>query len=116
MIARRALARWTAGSGVVKTLHAGVAVGVALVVGVASGAAIVSTPRIRAPHECTVALNTASKIFVVQENTAVALHLRATRGQSEFAQHDAEVERLWAEMDELAPVYLDAKADCLGHR
>jgi hypothetical protein len=89
-------------------------VAVGIVVGTVTGIATADRPVIQAPHECTVALNAADRIFVAKENAGIALHLRATRGRSEFAEHDAEVSEQWRIQDELVPVYGDAKATCLG--
>ena len=87
---------------------------VGVVVGVASGSAAASTPTIQAPHECQVMATTAERIFVSQANEVTVTQLRATRGQSEFAQHEADLSSLWDEQDELAADYEDAKTECLG--
>lgn len=97
-----------------KTIHAAVAISAALVVGTASGAAVVGVPTIQAPHECTVAFNAADKALVAYDNATLVVYLRATRGQSEFAKHDADLSAIWAELDELEPAYAEAKATCLG--
>jgi len=91
-----------------------IAAAVGLVVGVASGAAIVATPTIQAPHACTEMANAAERIFIAQRNEVTSTHFRATRGQSEYAKHDAEIVRLWDEIDAAKVTYDDAKAECLG--
>lgn len=101
----------------VKPLHTAIAIGAALVVGVASGAAIMGTPIIQAPHECTVALNTASKIFIVQTNLVSAVNARGDALDREtYAEHDGDVNQHLDELDELSPVYDTAEAECLGDR
>jgi hypothetical protein len=97
-----------------KTTHAALAIAAALVFGTASGAAIAATPTIQAPHECTVMANLADKIFIAQKNATTVAHLRATRGQSEYAGHDAELNRLWGEIDAARVEYIDAENACLG--
>jgi hypothetical protein len=97
-----------------KTTHAALAIGITAVVCTASGAWVASTPTIQAPHECTVMANVAEKIFIAQENATAVAHLRATRGQSEYADHDAELNRLWGEIDAARVEYIDAENACLG--
>lgn len=87
---------------------------VGLVVGVTSGAFAVGVPDVKAPHQCTTAFNLVDKAFVDYENLERAIHLRATRGQSEFADWDAEVARLYGDIDEARADYATAKAACLG--
>jgi len=94
--------------------HAVVGMATALVLGLASGLAMNTVPTIRAPHECQVMATTAERIFVSQANEVTVTQLRATRGQSEFAKHDADLSSLWDEQDELAADYEDAKTECLG--
>lgn len=94
------------------TAAAGAVVG--LVIGTVSGALAAGTPDIRAPHECQVMATTAERMFVSQSNEAHVTHLRATRGQSEFAQHEADLAALWDEQDELLGDYAEAKAGCLS--
>jgi hypothetical protein len=98
----------------VKTFPTAVAIATALVVGVASGASIVGVPTIQAPHTCTVAFNLADRIVIAQANSREVVYLRATRGQSEFDKHDADLTAIWDELDDLEPAYAEAKAACLG--
>lgn len=87
---------------------------VGLVVGVASGAAVVGVPTIQAPHECTVMANISDGTFNAYEEQVVAVHNMATRGMSEFEENEAKVERLWVEIDGLKADHGIAKAACLG--
>lgn len=64
------------------------------------------------PQSCTVALNTASRIFIAQTNLVSAVNVRATRGQDEFAEHDADVNRLLDELEDLSPAFDEAAAEC----
>lgn len=90
-------------------------IGAALIVGFLSGSLNASTPDVKAPHQCTVMATVAEKAFVTYENYATSLELRATRGQADYAGHDAEVARLRGELDDdLGPAYHEAKAACLG--
>jgi len=66
-----------------------------------------------APHECTVALNAASKAFVTYDNLVYSTFLRSNRGQAEFAKHDADIAAGWDELDDLAVIYNPAEAECL---
>lgn len=98
----------------INATHAALAIAAALIFGTASGAWVAATPTIQAPHECTVMANLADKIFIAQENATEVTHLRATRGQSEYADHDAELNRLWGEIDAAHVEYIDAENACLG--
>jgi len=98
----------------VRLMSAAVAVGAALVLGTASGLAVGLAPRIQAPHACTVMANAAEQIARAQRNEVTSTQLRATRGQSEYAEHDADIARLWDEIDEAGVAYDEAKAECLG--
>jgi len=98
----------------IKSTHAAIAIAAALVFGTASGAAIVASPIIQAPHECTVMANLAEKIFIDQRSTTEVTHLMTTRGQSEYAEHEAELTRLWGDIDAAYVEYIDAENACLG--
>lgn len=87
---------------------------VGLVVGIASGSAAAGVPDIKAPHQCTVMTNLADGVFNAYEEQVIAVHNQATRGLSEFAENEAEVERLWVELDGLKADHGVAKAECLG--
>jgi len=97
-----------------KQTHAAIAIAAALFVGVWSGASIMATPTIQAPHECTVMANLAEKIFIDQRSTTEVTHLMTTRGQSEYAEHEAELSRLWGDIDAAYVEYIDAENACLG--
>jgi hypothetical protein len=85
------------------------AVGMAGSLGFGLGAA--SNP---APKACGVGFTLAEQVFTTKENASTSLYLRATRGQSAFDQHDADVQAAWKHEAELMGVYGDAKAECLG--
>lgn len=84
-----------------------------LVSGAIAGVMIQAVPDVKAPHQCTVMANTAEKAFVAYENLAYSTHLAATRGRSEFDQHEADKAALRGELDDLGPDYHEAKAGCL---
>jgi hypothetical protein len=98
----------------VSMFHAAVGVALALVVGVASGMAVMGRPTIQAPQDCTVMANIAERAFVSYENLAYSTQLAATRGRSEFAGHEEDKATARGEIDDLGPLYHDAKAECLG--
>lgn len=68
-----------------------------------------------APVEaCQAAVEMADQSFPVLEKVAYALHLRATRGQAEYGEHDSAVKRLWREQDALMADYRPERDECLG--
>lgn len=67
-----------------------------------------------APQACGIAFTVAEQVFTTKENASTSLYLRATRGQSAFAKHDADVQAAWKHEAELMGVYRDEKAECLG--
>lgn len=90
---------------------AGLALGLIVggLVGTASGAMIAGTP-----NECTVMAHTADKQLVAYENLATSTRLAVSRGRSEYDQHEAEIAAAYEQLDELGPVYREAKVACLG--
>jgi len=58
--------------------------------------------------------NLADRIFIAQENATTVTHLMTTRGQSEYAGHEADLAQLWDEIDDAQADYLVAKTACLG--
>jgi hypothetical protein len=80
-----------------------------LAVGAASGALIAPAPR-----ECTVMAHTADKQLIAYENLAISTRLAVSRGMSEYDQHEADINAAYEELDDLRPVYREAKAACLG--
>lgn len=87
---------------------------VGLVVGVASGAAAASEPITKAPHQCAVMANLAADTFTTYEKQVISVHNQATRGRSEFAEHEADVKAQWAQIDELKAKHAEARDYCLG--
>lgn len=85
-----------------------------LAIGLAAGGYAVGLATIPAPPECSKAFTAADKALIAYDNAVIVVNLRATRGQSEFAGHDADLNAIWAELDDLKPDYLLAKATCLG--
>ena len=96
------------------TLPVAIAAALGLIVGTASGATLAGSPDIKAPHQCTVMANLADGIFVDQRNATEVTHLMNTRGRAEYAEHEAELTRIWGDIDEAYADYLVAKAACLG--
>jgi hypothetical protein len=66
------------------------------------------------PQSCAKAFTAAERAFVAYENLATSTQLAATRGRSEFAGHEADKASARGELDDLGPVYRDAKAECAG--
>jgi len=66
------------------------------------------------PQSCTAAFTAAERAFVAYENLTFSTYLAATRGRSEFDGHEADKARLRGELDDLGPVYHEAKAECVG--
>src|SRR5918993_44746 len=75
-----------------KTTHAALAIAAALVFGTASGAAIVATPTIQAPHECTVMATTAEEPSRLGGELPTAVNDRGDAlDPKTYRIHDAEV-------------------------
>lgn len=85
-----------------------------LAIGLAAGGYTVAVVTVQAPPECSEAFTAAEDALVAYDDAVGVVHLRATRGQSEFAGHEADLNAIWAELDEITPDYLAAKAACLG--
>ena len=98
-----------------KTTHAALAIAAALVFGTASGAAIVATPTIQAPHECTVMATTADETFRLWGELTTAVNDRGDAlDPKTYRIHDAEVRHLAASLDAVEVEYIDAENACLG--
>lgn len=89
-------------------------VGGLLGLGFAAGGYAVALATIPASPECSKAFTAADKALLAYDDAVVVVNLRATRGQSEFAEHEADLNAIWAELDDLKPDYLAAQAACLG--
>jgi hypothetical protein len=85
-----------------------------LVAGAASGLLVQAEPVTKAPWQCAVGFNLARDAFEVYEDQVVSIHNRATRGQSEFARHDADVTEQWEQVDDLKAKHSAARDACLG--
>jgi len=94
--------------------HAAIAAVALLATGAVAGSLAASAPTVKAPHQCTVMANLAEGIFVDQENATTVTHLMTTRGQTEYAGHEADLHRIWDDVDEAYGLFVDAKAACLG--
>lgn len=89
-------------------------VGGLLGLGFAAGGYAVAVATVQAPPECSEAFTAADDALAAYDDAVIVVNLRATRGQSEFAGHEADLNAIWAELDELKPDYLAAQAACLG--
>ncbi|MEU4386609.1 hypothetical protein [Promicromonospora sp. NPDC023805] len=89
-------------------------VGGLLGLGFAAGGYVLAVATVQAPPKCSEAFTAAEDALAAYDDAVGVVHLRATRGQSEFAGYEAELNAIWAELDELTPDYLAAKAACLG--
>lgn len=66
------------------------------------------------PQDCAKALTLADHIYDTYEGVTYAVVLMKSRGQSEYARHEAAANRLWDEIDAARAEYRVAKASCLG--
>jgi len=73
-----------------------------------------SAMTVEAPQDCARAFTLADRTFVDYENVTTAVVMMSTRGQSEYAGHEADAIQLWDEIDAAKADYRDAKASCLG--
>lgn len=89
-------------------------VGGLLGLGFAAGGYTLAVVTVQAPPECSEAFTAAEDALAAYDDAVIVVNLRATRGQSEFADHEADLTAIWAELDELTPDYRVAKAACLG--